>query len=120
MTYLALGRLRPVFDLRQQRRLDPDSPMGDFLGIGLRCPDQRLQPRLQILRRCGVKAVVDLAGVDQLFALLSSEIKAVPLVAVEREPGDGKRLALGAGLFYPIVDATRDIPAVAHLRDDAL
>src|SRR5450755_3636968 len=45
----------------------------------------------------------------------------VPLVAVEREPGDGKRLTHGTGLFHPIVDATRDVPsAVADLRDDAL
>jgi hypothetical protein len=53
--------------------------MRDFLGIGLRFPDQRLEPSLQILRRCGVKAVVDLTGVDQLFALLPGKIKAVPL-----------------------------------------
>src|SRR5450631_4663374 len=115
MTLLARGCLRPVFDLRQQRRLDPDSPMGDFLRIGLRFPDQRLEPRLQILRRCGVKAVVDFTGVDQLLALLPGQIKAVPLVAVEREPGDGKRLALGTGLFYPIIDATRNVSAVADL-----
>ena len=120
MTHLALGRHRPVFDLRQQRRLDPDSPVRDFLGIGLRFPNQWLEPGLQILRRCGVKAVVDFAGVDQLFALLPGEIKAVPLVAVEREPGDGKRLPLGTGLFYPIVDTTRNVSAVADLRDDAL
>src|SRR5258705_11960646 len=54
------------------------------------------------------------------LALLPGEIKAVPLVAVEREPGDGKRLPLGTGLFYPIVDTTRNVSAVADLRDDAL
>src|SRR5450432_881247 len=115
MAQLALGRLRPVFDLRQQRRLDPDSPMGDFLGIGLGLPDQRLEPRLQILRRCGVKAVVDLARIDQLFALAPAEIDAIPFFAVEGEPGDGKRLTLGTGLFYPIVDTTRNVSAVADL-----
>src|SRR5450631_2779448 len=78
MAYLALGRLRPVFDLRQQRRLHPDATVRDFLRIGLGLPDQRLEPRLQILRRCGV---VDLTGVDQLLTLLPGEIKAVPLVA---------------------------------------
>ena len=40
--------------------------------------------------------------------------------AVECEPGDGQRLTLGTGLFHPIVDATRDVPTVADLRDDAL
>ena len=78
MTHLALGRLRPVFDLRQQRRLDPDAPVRDFLGIGLRFPDQRLKPGLQILRRCGVKAVVDLTRIDQFFALAPAEIDAIP------------------------------------------
>jgi hypothetical protein len=28
---------------------DPDATVRDFLGIGLRFPDQRLEPRLQIL-----------------------------------------------------------------------
>jgi len=45
---------------------------------------------------------------------------AVPFFAIERETGDGQRLSLGTGLFHPIVDSTRDVPAVADLRDDAL
>src|SRR5450432_3497648 len=61
--------------------------MRDFLGIGLRFPDQRLEPRLQILDRCAVEAVVDLARIDQLFALASAEIDAIPFLAVERVPG---------------------------------
>src|SRR5712691_989165 len=49
-----------------------------------------------------------------LFALAPAEI------AIQREAGDGERLTLGTGLFHPIVDSTRDVPAVADLRDDAL
>src|SRR5712675_688931 len=44
----------------------------------------------------------------------------MPSLAVEREPGDSHCLTLGTGLFHPIVDATRDVMAVANLRDDAL
>jgi hypothetical protein len=40
--------------------------------------------------------------------------------AIEREAGDGQCLTLGIGLFHPIVDSTRDVTAVADLRDDAL
>src|ERR1700675_4106840 len=64
--------------------------------------------------------MVDLARIDQLFAVAPAEIHAIPFFAVEREPGDSKRLTHGTGLFHPIVDATRDRPAVADLRDDAL
>jgi hypothetical protein len=39
---------------------------------------------------------------------------------IESESGDGQRLTLGTGLFHPIVDATRNVMAVANLRDDAL
>jgi hypothetical protein len=39
MAHLSLGGLRPVFDLSQQRRLDPSS-MRDLLAIGLGLADQ--------------------------------------------------------------------------------
>src|SRR5712671_7783551 len=58
--------------------------------------------------------------IDQLFAVAPAEIDAIPFFAVECEPGDGKRLTLGTGLFHPIVDSARDVPAVADLRDNAL
>src|SRR5450631_2225635 len=64
--------------------------------------------------------MVDLARIDQLFALAPAEIHAIPFLAVEREPGDGKRLSLSTGLFYPSVDATGDVLAVADLRHDTL
>jgi hypothetical protein len=35
MAHLALGRLRPVFDLSKQRWLDPVAAMSDFLGVRL-------------------------------------------------------------------------------------
>src|SRR5450631_4671933 len=54
----------------------PRFPDGRFSWNRLGLPDQRLEPGLQILRRCGVKAVVDLARIDQLFALLPGELKA--------------------------------------------
>src|SRR6266403_2312218 len=53
------------------------------------------------------------ARIDQALALLPAEIDAVELIAVERETGDGQRLALGAGLFHPVVAATGDVVAVA-------
>jgi hypothetical protein len=50
MPYFPFGRLRPVFDFRRQRRLDPDAAMRDLLGVGLGLADQRLQPGLQVFR----------------------------------------------------------------------
>src|SRR5258705_13437302 len=64
--------------------------------------------------------MVDFARIDPLFALAPAEIDAIPFFAAEREPGDGQRFTLGTCLFHPIVDATRDVLAVADLRDDAL
>jgi hypothetical protein len=46
VAHLAFGRFRPVFDFRQQRRLDPDAAMLGLLAVGLRLPDQGLEPRL--------------------------------------------------------------------------
>jgi hypothetical protein len=68
MAQIALRRLHPAFDLGKQGGLDPDATVRDFLGIGLRFPEQRLEPRLQILGWCAVKAVVDLARLDQFSA----------------------------------------------------
>jgi hypothetical protein len=34
MPQLAFGRLRSVFDLGQQRWFDPDTAVGDLLGVG--------------------------------------------------------------------------------------
>ena len=39
MPHFALRGLGAVFDLSEQRRLDPDSPVPDLLGVGLRFPD---------------------------------------------------------------------------------
>jgi hypothetical protein len=49
---------------RPQGKLYPHAAMRDLLGVGLGFPDQRLQPRLQILGRDFVEAVIDLAGID--------------------------------------------------------
>jgi hypothetical protein len=51
MPHFTFGRLRPVFDLRQHRRLDPDAAMRDLFGVGLGLADQRFQARLQLGRR---------------------------------------------------------------------
>ena len=79
--------------------------MRDLLAVGLGLADQRLEPRLQVLCGCGVKAVVYLPGVNQVPALAAAEIEAMSFFAVEREPGNGQRLALGTGLFHPVVAA---------------
>jgi hypothetical protein len=46
MPHFALGGLRPVFDLGQQRWFDPDAPVRDLLAVGLGLADQRLEPPL--------------------------------------------------------------------------
>src|SRR5450631_2032714 len=115
MAYLALGRLRPVFDLRQQRRLDPDATVRDFLRIGLGLPDQRLEPRLQILRRCGVKAVVDLTCVDQLLTPSAGRDKGRPTCCRRARTLRWKASRWAQLFFYPIIDATRNVSAVADL-----
>jgi hypothetical protein len=40
---------------------------------------------------------------DQVLALAPTDIDAVPPTFIEREPGDGKRLAPGTGLLDPVV-----------------
>src|ERR1700726_4037303 len=64
--------------------------------------------------------MVHLPGIDQLPALAPAEIKAIPFGTIEREPGDGQRLALGAGFLDPIVGPTSWVAAISYLRDDAL
>jgi hypothetical protein len=103
MADLAFGRFRPVLDLGQELGLDPYAAVGDLLGVGLCLPDQRLEPRLKVLGRCRIEAVVDLSGVNQLVALAPRQIQAIPVGAVEREAGDGQHLALSAGLLDPVV-----------------
>jgi hypothetical protein len=106
MADFPLCRLRAVLDFSQQRRLDPDASMGDLLAVGLRLPDKRLEARLQVLCGHSVKTVIDLARVNQVPPLMPAEIKAIPFFAVECEPGNRQRLALGACDFYPFVAAT--------------
>ena len=65
----AFGRLGSVLDLGEKLRFYPDPPLRDPLGIGLRLPDQRLQPLLQVGDRSLVEPVVDLTGIDELLAL---------------------------------------------------
>jgi hypothetical protein len=85
MAQLAFGRFRPVLDFGQQRRLDPDAAVCDLFGVGLRLPDQRFEPRLQILGRRFVEAVVDLAGLNQILSLVPPDIEAVETVLFECE-----------------------------------
>jgi hypothetical protein len=93
MTDLALRRLDPVLDLGQQLRLDPDRLVCDPLRIRLGLAHQRRQLLAQLRRRGLVKPVINLPGVDQVLALAAADIDAVPLAAVEREPGDGQGLS---------------------------
>jgi hypothetical protein len=94
--------------------------VADALRVGLRLPDQRLQPLLQVGGRGLVEAMVDLAGVDQLVVLASAEVDTVSFTLVEREAGDGQGLPLRAGLLHPIVAAAADVGAVTVLRYHAL
>jgi hypothetical protein len=56
MADFAFSRLCAVFDLGEQRRLDPNAAVCDLFGVWLRFADQWLQPRLQVLRRGGIEA----------------------------------------------------------------
>jgi hypothetical protein len=105
MPDFALRRLRPVLDLGEQFRFDPDALVRDPLRVRLRLVDQGPQALLQVGRGCLVEAIVDLAGIDEILALAPAEIDAVPLAFVEREPGDGQRLTLRAGFLDPFVAA---------------
>jgi hypothetical protein len=64
--------------------------------------------------------MVHLPGIDQVPALAPAEIKAIPFGTIEREPGDGQRLALSAGFLDPIVGPTGRVAAISYLRDDTL
>jgi hypothetical protein len=68
----------------QQRRLYPNSPVRDLLGIGLVFSDQRLHSQLQILGGCRVKAMIDLAGIDQVVALPPSKVEPFKFAAIKR------------------------------------
>jgi hypothetical protein len=100
MTHLSLRGLGAVLDLRQKLGFDPDALVRDALGVGLGFADQRCKTLAKICRRLLVEAVVDLAGIDQVAAFTAADIDAVPLVAIEREPGDRQRLALCACFLY--------------------
>src|SRR3954451_15514728 len=105
MSHLSLSRLRPIFNLRVDLRLNPDTLVRDALGVRLGFPDQGRQTFAQIGGRLRVEAMVDLSGIDQVGALSPAEIDAIPFVTVKREAGDGQRLALGTCLLDPVVTA---------------
>src|ERR1700730_14041038 len=115
MPHLTLSRFRPVLNLRQQRRFNPNAAMSDALAVRLRLPDQRLETRLQFFGAVLVEAMIDLAGIDQLVALAPTQIQAVPFGAVECEAGNGQRLALSAGFLHPIIRPSGWVFAVPHL-----
>ena len=98
MPHLALGRLGTVFDLL---RLDPNAFVGDALGIGLRLAHQRRQPLAEIRGGCFRKAVVNLAGIDQVLAFAPADVEPIPFAAVECEAGDRQRFPLGARSSSP-------------------
>jgi len=79
----------------------PKCLVGDPLGVGLGFSDQRRQALAQLGERLLVEAVVDHAGMDQIIALATADIDAVPVVAIERKARDGQRFALGAGFLDP-------------------
>src|SRR5882724_8657885 len=78
---LPFRRLRPEFDLGQQRRLNPYPSVRDLLAVRLGFADQRLEPRVQVLCGCGVKAMVDLSGIDQVPALAAPAFTDTPAMS---------------------------------------
>jgi hypothetical protein len=52
---------------------------------------------------------------QHLDQIIPTEIEAIPFSAVERESRNGQRFPLRAGFFHPIIDTTRNVPAVADL-----
>ncbi len=106
MSDLSLGGLRAVLDFSQQLWFDPDALVRNTLRESLRLPDQRLQTLLQVGGRGFIKFMVDFAGVDQVVALATADVEAVPLRAVKRKAGDGQGLPLRARLFDPVVAAS--------------
>src|SRR5690242_19655753 len=93
---LSLGRLRAILDLGEQLWFDPDALVRDPLRVRLRLPDQRLESLLEVSGGRLVKSVGDLARIDQIVAVAAADVDAVPFSLVEREAGDGQRLALDA------------------------
>jgi hypothetical protein len=85
---LAFGGLGPVFDLRKQRWLNPYAPVRNLLAVRLFFANQRLEPRLQVFGRHLVKAVVDLAGINQVVALEPSDVQPVEFVRLEGKACD--------------------------------
>src|SRR3984957_1672415 len=68
MADFAFGRLRPILDLGEQRRLY--AAMCNLLGVGAAFCGSAALGEPAILGRRIIKAVIDLTGVDQLIALL--------------------------------------------------
>src|SRR5580700_9176776 len=89
-------------------------------------PQRRFMPKLpirhpqvaQFLGDIGIEAMINLTGVDQVFALATPEIDAIPFSAIKSEAGDGQRLALDAGHLHPFPASTCRIMAIAKLGDD--
>jgi hypothetical protein len=85
--YFAFSRFRPVIDFSQKLRFYPDAAVRDLLGLGLRLSDERRQSLAQIRSRRLIKPVIDLAGVNKVFAFVPAYIDAVPFVAIECKSG---------------------------------
>jgi len=68
--------------------------MGSPLGVGLRLADQRCQLCSKHLGALRSKAVIDLPGIDQVVPFTTTDIQAIPIIAVEGKPGNRQRLAL--------------------------
>ena len=92
------------------------STVGDPLGVGLRLPDERLQPSPELRRPRLVEAMIDLAGIDEIVGLASADVEAIPLGAIQGEAGDRQLLPLRAGFLDPVVAADAGIIAVADIR----
>lgn len=85
MAHLSHRRFGAVLDLGIELGLYPDALVGDPLGIRLGFADQRRQLLAQVRGRSLVKAVINLAGIDQVVTFATADIDAAPVVAVERK-----------------------------------
>jgi hypothetical protein len=74
MADLAFDRFRPVLDFGKQRRFDPYATVRDLPGV-LGLSDQRREPGPQIPGGGAVEAMVDLAGIDQVFCLSAARYR---------------------------------------------
>jgi hypothetical protein len=67
-------RLHAVLNFRQKLGLDPNPLVCDPLGVGLRLTNEGLQSFLQVGGRDLVEVMINLACVDQIVAVATTDV----------------------------------------------